>query len=159
MKNTNQPLNHEQILLDLALDCVLEATGHKKSEVLSKKRHRPLVFARQYTAALLRKHTTLTLKSIGMYFSADHSTIVNSISQFEAASSYDKAYTEEYKNIEIVFIDRLTNVLDYSLEKYVKALNINELIDRLENILSELKTIKEERDKKAKELIDKKNSK
>jgi len=65
-------------------------------QIISKKRDHHIVFARQFAIYFTRKYTNLSLKTIGLHFMRDHSTVIYSCRLIKDCKDYDPAIKEAY---------------------------------------------------------------
>jgi chromosomal replication initiator protein len=70
-------------------------------DVMSKSRKKELVMARQLSMYFLRKHTSYSLKQVGMYFGGrDHSTVCHALDCISGLPEHDEQYKDrEHFNI------------------------------------------------------------
>lgn len=69
-------------------------------EITGKSQKRIYVVPRQISMYLIRKNTTLSLKSIGDLFSnRDHSTVINSCTLVQDLYGLDKPFTEQMNKV------------------------------------------------------------
>ena len=106
-------IKNDQKFLDKIETVLLEQTGLKMQTVLSKTRTREVVRMRCVLVYLIKKHTTMTLLSIGNYFNGkDHSSIIHMLNVVEDWKSQPKAWAKELS---------ILNDLDMALKGYNKT--------------------------------------
>jgi len=69
-------------------------------QMTQKKRDRELVLSRQLFFYFMRKHTTISLGGIGLYFNKDHATVLYSIRAVENLLETDKGTRKLVAEIE-----------------------------------------------------------
>ena len=74
----------DPITADKIISEVARTYSVSESDILSKKKNGPIVFARQVAIYITRSMMTLTQKKIGEIFSIDHSTVVYSLGKIES---------------------------------------------------------------------------
>ena len=64
-------------------------------DLLRKCRRKEIVYPRQVAMYLLGHYTSLTLKSIGVIFSKDHTTVIHSMETIDDYLTYDELVKEQ----------------------------------------------------------------
>jgi hypothetical protein len=70
-------------MLSVILDVVAKVWGVSKADILSERRNKSIVVARQAVCFLARHHTSRSLSDIGRFLNRDHQTVFHSVRVFE----------------------------------------------------------------------------
>lgn len=89
--NRTQEVKKKVVDMDDVLKAVQKYYDINASDIKSKKRVRDLSMARQAAMFLMKKHTTRSLRDIGMFLGGrDHSTVLHAIEKIEEQVSVDR---------------------------------------------------------------------
>lgn len=89
----------EQDVINDVFQIVFDVFRINKILITSRKRHRPIVIARQVSACLIRSFTNSTLKQTGLYLGGvDHSSILYALRQIPDLILWDKVLEEQFNN-------------------------------------------------------------
>ena len=92
-------VNTSQITKEKILDCVCSGTGVSSEDILSKKKTKDIVIARQITSYFLRTLNDMSLMDIGKFLNRDHTTIMDSVEKIKNMISSDPAFSEKINKI------------------------------------------------------------
>lgn len=95
---------------DLIFKAIRREMKVSKEEIISKKRDRKLVEARQMFCLLARKHTNESSVDIGNAINRDHATVLYSVSTMESLIRFTKRLGIAKNYIEIDLIPELSKV-------------------------------------------------
>ena len=78
-RKRNKPDGMEYASAERVLDAVEQHFAVRRAYLLNKCRRKEVVYPRQIAMYLLAHYTVLTLKSIGVIFEKDHTTVIHSM--------------------------------------------------------------------------------
>jgi len=80
---------------DVILKVIYRNTMLEASDILGKRRHREIVWARQAAIHSYQKHCKTTLKATGQAFNRDHSTVIHVNGEVRKWEEFPNQYVEE----------------------------------------------------------------
>ena len=93
------------MLIEKLMDSCEKVFETTREQILSNKRDRKLVEARQIAMYIMRKYNLYSsLSDIGKFFNRDHSTVIHGLNNVEGLLSYDKSYKSKLINVESLAI-------------------------------------------------------
>ena len=98
------------------IDSVERNTGTPKSEFLTRCRKRELVDARKLTAHFLRKHTNLTLQSVGDILLIGHDAVIYYLSGISNLLIQEPRLQRIYNAIEREILEEINQEQKYNLQ-------------------------------------------
>ena len=111
---------------DLIFKAIRKEMKVNKEEIMSKKRDRKLVEARQMFCLLARKHTIESSVDIGNAINRDHATVLYSISTMDNLIKYTKRLAIAKNYIELDLIPRLNITKEVRICECCKQPILNE---------------------------------
>jgi len=100
---------------DLIFKAIRKEMKVNKEEIISKKRDRKLVEARQMFCLLARKHTIESSVDIGNAINRDHATVLYSISTMDNLIKYTKRLAIAKNYIELDLIPKLSTATEVKI--------------------------------------------
>jgi chromosomal replication initiator protein len=86
--------------IDHIINVVCECFNVDAQDVKSKSRKRTFAEPRQIAIYFIRQKTSLSLKKIGLIFSRDHSTVINSIEVVTDSIQVNKRFCKKIEQLE-----------------------------------------------------------
>ena len=121
--------NYNSIFAQFVKEIVCNYYDVDYNLMLSKSRTINAVKCRQISMYLIRKHTTLSLPSIGKMFNKNHATIIHSIKTMENHIEWEKDLSNEVDELEkIIVLKTNAMVNNFSVDKNLYFIDLNEFV-------------------------------
>ena len=88
-------MNEFSEIKDVILKVIYRNTMLEAADILGKRRHREIVWARQAAIHSYQKHCKTTLKATGRAFNRDHSTVIHVNGEVRKWEEFPNQYVEE----------------------------------------------------------------
>jgi chromosomal replication initiation ATPase DnaA len=111
---------------DLIFKAIRKEMKVSKEEIMSKKRDRKLVEARQMFCLLARRHTHESSVEIGKIINRDHATVLYSVSTMDSLISFTKRLAIAKSYIEMDLVPQLGKVEEVKICECCKQPILNE---------------------------------
>jgi len=111
---------------DLIFKAIRKEMKVNKEEIMSKKRDRKLVEARQMFCLLARRHTNESSVEIGKIINRDHATVLYSVSTMDSLISFTKRLAIAKSYIEMDLVPQLGKVEEVKICECCKQPILNE---------------------------------
>jgi hypothetical protein len=118
-----------------AFELVKEITCLDADEMLSSTRKRQPMIARQMIAYYLRKHTDMTLESIGETINKDHSTVVYGIQCIEDMSEADPYSSDIKKCLDNKIVTPIHGIREDLKEAFLRGFTTESRVDHIMTLL------------------------
>lgn len=102
-RKRNKPEGMDFLSATQVLDAVEKHFEVKRDELLRKCRRLKIVYPRQVAMYLLAHYTVLSLKSIGVIFEKDHTTVIHSMEVIDNYISTDSQVKDQLDKIILTF--------------------------------------------------------
>ena len=118
--------SYNKLLANFVKKIVCSYYGVEENLLGYKTRRREVVKCRQISMYLLKKHSMMSLSSIGLEFDKDHATVIHSNRTINAYLDWDKDLQKEINELEKVVLLKTSAMLNnFSIEKDFYYIDLN----------------------------------
>lgn len=89
-------LKQDEVRFEQVIRKVCDVMKVDRFLILTPKRSKELVFARNMCFFIFRRYFSMTLKEIGQVFERDHTTVIHGITTFENDLQFMKLYKDQF---------------------------------------------------------------